>query len=383
MLPLILLLLLFTSTRSDFICERPHGVFPDLSNGSRFYDCVDGVAHHKVCTDGTYFNQHLEICENAQHFELQKMPNKTLGVYILLSHDRNAGYETNSTWTPKLYPWQQKNLNLLFFAFVNPGHMEVPLSFMKLVSSRGSGDEGAVSEDTVILFSIGGSAYSDDPNPWFWLESVEAAEKMAVEVAEWPHKYGCDGIDLDIEKGAGTSIVSGENLSIFIKKLKSLNPDIIVTQPVGGFPHIEAQIYSVNKAWNKDTSSNNLLYGIGGLMVYSGTDSLNYVSNYANATEKWEEYPIKVNVPTPRISVGCKGVSDPDDILKLADEVVQENLMGIMVWYASVIGGRQYSKDWDASESPASIEAYGAAKEILDQYNNMNDREIERNLLIV
>jgi len=26
---------------------------------------------------------------------------------------------------------------------------------------------------------------------------------MAEKVAEWPQKYGCDGIDLDLEDGAG------------------------------------------------------------------------------------------------------------------------------------------------------------------------------------
>ena len=29
---------------------------------------------------------------------------------------------------------------------------------------------------------------------------------MASEVATWPDKYGCDGIDLDIEEGAGTHL---------------------------------------------------------------------------------------------------------------------------------------------------------------------------------
>jgi hypothetical protein len=37
----------------------------------------------------------------------------------------------------------------------------------------------------------GRSAY-----PWPWLASPAAAEDMAKEVAAWPEKYGCDGIDL-------------------------------------------------------------------------------------------------------------------------------------------------------------------------------------------
>jgi hypothetical protein len=46
-----------------------------------------------------------------------------------------------------------------------------------------------------------------DFNPWKWLTSKEAAEAMATEVATWPDKYGCDGIDLDIEEGAGTRLL--------------------------------------------------------------------------------------------------------------------------------------------------------------------------------
>jgi hypothetical protein len=35
------------------------------------------------------------------------------------------------------------------------------------------------------------------------LTSKEAAESMAERVAEWPNKYNCDGINLDLEDGAG------------------------------------------------------------------------------------------------------------------------------------------------------------------------------------
>ena len=59
--------------------------------------------------------------------------------------------------------------------------------------------------------------YSVDPNPWAWLESKEAAEEMALQVTfSFPSKigktwdqvahwktYGADGIDLDLETGAG------------------------------------------------------------------------------------------------------------------------------------------------------------------------------------
>jgi hypothetical protein len=42
------------------------------------------------------------------------------------------------------------------------------------------------------------------------LTSKEAAEAMAERVAEWPKKYNCDGINLDLEDGAGNRQVSKE-----------------------------------------------------------------------------------------------------------------------------------------------------------------------------
>ena len=68
--------------------------------------------------------------------------------------------------------------------------------------------------------------YSVDPNPWAWLESKEAAEEMALQVAffwlknlvtkTWDQvahwkQFGADGIDLDLETGAGDQPVSQMN----------------------------------------------------------------------------------------------------------------------------------------------------------------------------
>ena len=61
----------------------------------------------------------------------------------------------------------------------------------------------------LILFK-GGIGYSQKYNPWQWLTSSSAAEAMAVEVAKWPSLFGCDGIDLDIENGAGETQVFEE-----------------------------------------------------------------------------------------------------------------------------------------------------------------------------
>ena len=75
-------------------------------------------------------------------------------------------------------------------------------------------------------------------NPWPWLTSREAAEAMAEKVAEWPEKYGCDGIDLDIEDGAGDAKGAGKNMIYFVRKLKQLQPKMIIGQPTYGYPAV-------------------------------------------------------------------------------------------------------------------------------------------------
>ena len=75
-------------------------------------------------------------------------------------------------------------------------------------------------------------------NPWPWLTSREAAEAMAEKVAEWPEKYGCDGIDLDIEDGAGDAKGAGKNMIHFVRKLKQLQPKMIIGQPTYGYPAV-------------------------------------------------------------------------------------------------------------------------------------------------
>ncbi len=176
---------------------------------------------------------------------------------------------------------------------------------MKLASSRGTGQPGAVPADTVILFAIGGYAYSYDPNPWDWLTSRDKAEAMAEQVAEWRLLYNCDGIDLDIESGAGDAGGAGENMIYFIQRLRELDPDIIIAQPTFGYPQVQAEIDVINASWNVDGSSNDLADSVG-IMVYEGATSLDYVENYAHGSEQWEGFPITVNVPYNSILVGSK-----------------------------------------------------------------------------
>ena len=86
---------------------------------------------------------------------------------------------------------------------------------------------------------LGGASYSEGAyNPWPWLDTQTDAEAMASEVSQWPSQYGCDGIDLDIETGAGDSDEAAANLVAFVVALKQLAPNLYVGQPVFGYPTV-------------------------------------------------------------------------------------------------------------------------------------------------
>jgi len=265
------------------------------------------------------------------------MPRRTMGMYLLLADDTVPGYTSNDNWQPALPNYLQSGSNVVFFSFLNPESMKVPTSFVNFAKTRGTGGSGAIPKDTVVLFSVGGYSYSIKPNPWPFLASSAAAQSMAREVATWSSKYGCDGIDLDIETGAGDASGVGPNLVTFIKTLKSLNPSFIVTQPVFGYPQVAAENYVVNHSW--DNSSRSLgVADVVSLMVYQGTESLNYVKNYAQGSKQWQGFPITVDVTTTAILCGMGGTqSSNSDISNVAAAVKSQNLGGIMVWYASVM----------------------------------------------
>merc|ERR1719173_88377 len=161
---------------------------------------------------------------------------KNLGIYVLLADDTDAnGYDSTKEWQPELYTYQQNGSDILFFTFINPDDMpDVPPAYQNLAKTRGTNAIGAVPAETTILFAIGGQAYSEKPNPWKFLQTEDAAIEMAKHVAQWDTKYGCDGIDLDIETGAGSQGGASKYLPIFIATIKQMNPDFIVTQPVFG-----------------------------------------------------------------------------------------------------------------------------------------------------
>jgi len=296
------------------------------------------------------------------------MPKKVIGMYILLADDTEEGYHTaNGDWEPLLHPYQQTGANVLFFTFINPATMDVPISFRKLAASRGTNADGAVPAETRIIFAIGGYAYSINPNPWDWLTSRGKAEAMAVKVAKWRDDYGIDGVDLDLEEGAGSQAAAGPNMVHFVRKLKSIHPDLLVSQPTYGYPQIQGEIDVINASWEIGGYSNNLADSIG-LMVYEGTQALQYVKNYAAGSAQWEGFPIKVDVPKPNILLGCKGSSSSNIINTLATEAVREDLLGVMVWFCSVRNGLVYSEGWDCSDSEGSMTGYTEAMEYLNQH---------------
>merc|ERR1719400_1912342 len=264
------------------------------------------------------------------------MPKKVVGMYILLADDTEPGFHSdNYDWEPKLHPYQQYGSNVLFFTFINPATMEVPVAFKKLAATRCKDTEGAIPCDTLVIFAIGGFAYSLKPNPWEWLTSKEKAEAMAEKVAGWRDDYGIDGIDLDLEEGAGSKKAAGPNMVHFVRRIKEIHPDLTVSQPTYGYPQVQAEIDVINASWNPGGTSNGLADTIG-LMVYEGDQALLYVKNYAAGSEQWQGFPIQVDVPKDRILLGLKGSSSSKDIMKLAREAVRQDLLGIMVWYCSV-----------------------------------------------
>ena len=55
-------------------------------------------------------------------------------------------------------------------------------------------------------------------------------------------------------------------------------------------------------------------------------------------------------MPRTSILVGSKGSASAEDINTLAEGVMEQDLLGIMVWYCSVQNGFQYEVDWDGSD---------------------------------
>jgi len=129
---------------------------------------------------------------------------------------------------------------------------------------------------------------------------------------------------------------------------------------------VQAEIDVINASWDSNGKSQNLADSIG-LMVYSGTQSLNYVKNF-DSSKRWQGHPISASTPNNAILLGAKGVTSSSALVQLAQASMKDDLLGIMVWYASVDNGFQYKQaaQWDATTSQDSINGYKEAMRILN-----------------
>ena len=64
---------------------------------------------------------------------------------------------------------------------------------------------------------------------------------------------------------------------------------------------MQAEIDVINASWNVGGTSNGLADSVG-LMVYEGTQSLDYVKNFAQGSSQWEGFPITVSICTLELS---------------------------------------------------------------------------------
>merc|ERR1719318_2536233 len=64
---------------------------------------------------------------------------------------------------------------------------------------------------------------------------------------------------------------------------------------------------------------------------------------------------------------GAKGASSSSAINSLAQTAVKDDLLGIMVWYASVKNGFDYAPGWDASTHNDAISGYKSAMKLFRQ----------------
>jgi hypothetical protein len=256
-----------------------------------------------------------------------------MGLYLLIADDGGNGqgqkwhYGSTTAWEPVIPDYMNKGANVLFLAFVNPSLMPaLPPAMAHIGQNKLSGQK--------VIASIGGQAYSakTGADMWPWLQSKAAAEEMASQVAKWPAQYGIDGVDIDIEDGIGSSEATGPMVMAFVAKLRSVAPDMVITQPVYGYPGVKEENYVVNTAFAKNSTT--AVDSIG-IMAYSGTGSLSYVRNYASPPT-YAGAPIQSQVPKSKILVGACGCASGSDIQTLAEAVRDQDLGGIMVWYSSV-----------------------------------------------
>ena len=296
--------------------------------------------------------------EPADYERSGYMPSKMVGMYVLVSDNGDSKYKDSHHWTPRLHQYQVEGANVIFMTFVDPKTMEVPVAMRNLAASRGKSETGSVPHATKLIVSVGGQAYSASRKSWPFMKTPENARAMAATVSKWQDDYGVDGIDIDIEWGAGNNKAESENLVTFIAELGSLNPHFIITQPVYGYPQVTAESHVVNSAFGSPPSvpSNSSIDRVG-IMVYDGDASLQYVDNYCKGASK-SVPQVHVNVPPQAILVGIGGGATAKTMASIVSAVAKRDLSGMFVWYGSLLDsatgkpGLEYGRSSDAASWP-------------------------------
>lgn len=161
-------------------------------------------------------------------------------------------------------------------------------------------------------------------------------------------QWKSDGIDLDLEDPVGNDDNLAKNIVEFAKEIKRLRPDFIVSQPVFGYPQVYSESLITVESWDHLGTRKNVADSIG-IMVYTGTGSLQYVSNYDGSacTEWWCALCTAAKVaspcaavPVPNILAGLGGDANDGDVATVCShQKGQDKIGGYMVWYASADNG--------------------------------------------
>ena len=138
---------------------------------------------------------------------------------------------------------------------------------------------------------------------------------------------------------------------VFATELRRLRPDFIITQPVFGYPQVFSESLMTVKSWNAQGQSLNLADAVG-IMVYTGSQALQYVGAYTGSTctEWWCALCNDAKVPQPCTSVpagavlaGLGGDAGQADVNAVCSAQFDGKAIGgYMVWYASADNGFQY-----------------------------------------
>ena len=139
---------------------------------------------------------------------------------------------------------------------------------------------------------------------------------------------------------------------VFAQELRRLKPNFIITQPVFGYPQVFSESLITVKSWNAQGTSLNLADAVG-IMVYTGSQALQWVGQYTSAACSQYWCPLCNNakvdqpcttVPPSAIFAGLGGDAAQADVNAVCSASFNgKGLGGYMVWFASADNGFQYN----------------------------------------